>query len=375
MGKKKVSLIRNFAQWSTSARHKLVIKSRYFIEWLIRLKNAIGIKLMSINTFITNKLDKSEVKPPDKLMSLIFILAWVVYVFVVIWVFWWLRYVTVDSAKWALSAQVQATAAIFGLLIAAVSLLQRRITDQEQQLRNDIYKYLKELAQPLGTPPMPILGIAYGDYLKWITEAKSKKERIAKDAFRNLGRLWVIRFLSLQYHLRLRFGRYLTVGQTKELRKISKLSRESAIDMWEYYYRYPEDFIIKMHETLDMVSAVLMFPRRADSNPGVEGGESAISEEGRLLNNTAYAIVYNDSKVIAENVKRTRLALRPPFYFTSLVLAFAIVLGLCILTGIEGTLLPPILSNPDNLKWVVGIPIGLSIFGIFLCLLMIRKII
>ena len=356
MSEEQTGVIRHFVQWSIDAMSKLIIK----------LKNRI-----------TENINKRPEKPPDRMMSFIFFLTWLLYAFGVIWIFWWLSSVTVDSAKWALSTQVQATAAIFGLLIAAVALLWRRITDQEQRLRNDIYEYLKELSQPLGrTPPVPVLDVAYGDYLKWITEAISKKERIAKDAFRNLGRLWVIRFLSLQYRLRLRFGRYLTVGQTKELSKISKLSRESAIDMWEYYYKRPEDFIINMHETLDMVSSIVTGLKlmNRDSGAARKDKETNIPEECIRLNNVAYSIVYNDSKVIAENVKRTRLALRPRFYFTSLVLALAIIIGLCILTGIEGTIFPFSL-NPSNIVWAVGIPIGLSIFGIALCLALIRNII
>lgn len=80
MSKTQVNLKSRFLQWATSAMRKLIIKSR---------------------NYITEKMNKSEVKPPDKVMSLIFILTWVLYVFGVIWVFWWLSYVTVDSAKWA----------------------------------------------------------------------------------------------------------------------------------------------------------------------------------------------------------------------------------------------------------------------------------
>lgn len=361
MSEAQVSLIRHVIQWLTSAMRKLVIISR---------------------NYIIKETNKRSEKPTDKLMSLIFILTWVLYVFGVIWVFWWLSYVTVDSAKWALSTQVQATAAIFGLLIAAMALLWRRMTSQEQEIRERMYGYVKDLEQKVGqVPQLPVSQVAYDNYLKWIIELRKKKEKVGKDAYINLGRLWVIISLSRQYSLRLIFKRYLTTGQLKELSKISKVSKESAIVMWEDYHRYPENFIISMYETLSMVSSILlassMSEREVDTNLGGEmsNEKRAFSEACTRLQNMVRAIVYNDDKFNAEEVKRNRITLRIPFYFTSLVLSFAIVLGLCILTGIEGTLFPPIFSRPDNLMWAVGIPIGLSIFGIALCLTLIRRII
>ena len=150
--------------------------------------------------------------------------------------------------------------------------------------------------------------------------------------------------------------------------------------MWEDFYRYPENFMIGMHETLMMVSSTLSASSMSKGADGNLGGEIRnekrdISEACTRLQNMVNAIVYNDDKFNAEEVKRNRLALRVPFYFTALVLSFAIILGLCILSGIEGTLLPPIVSGPDDLMWVVGIPIGLSIFGVALCLALIRRII
>ena len=146
--------------------------------------------------------------------------------------------------------------------------------------------------------------------------------------------------------------------------------------MWEYYYRHPEDFIIKMHETLHMVSPILtaQSTRRDISSTGNDTDKEYTAEVNTRLSNIVGAMVRNDTKALAEEVKRTRIILRPQFYFTALVLAVAIVLGLCILTGIEGPLFPFSLS-PSNIVWAVGIPIGLSIFGIALCLALIRNII
>lgn len=360
MSKAQTGLIRRIVQWSIDAIGNLIIK----------LKNRI-----------TENINKREEKPRSNLIAFFYFLSWLVYVFVVIWIFWWLSYVTVDSAKWALSTQVQATAAIFGLLIAAMALLWRRMTGQEQGIREHIYDYLKGLEQGVGQiPQLPVSQVAYDNYLKWITELREKGEKIGKDAYINLGRLWVIISLSRQYSLKIIFGRYLTTGQLKELSRISKESKKSAIVMWEHYHRYPESFMIAMHETLMMVESILLassMSKRVDNNLGgeIRNEKSDISEACTRLRNTVNAIVHNDDKFNAEEVKRNRLALRVPFYFTSLVLSFAIILGLCILTGIEGTLFPPILSGPDNLMWAVGIPIGLSIFGVALCLYLIRRII
>ncbi len=349
------------------------------IQWLISSMRKLVIKLKNL---ITERINKREEKPTDKLMSLIFILTWVLYVLVVIWVFWWLSYVTVDSAKWALSTQVQATAAIFGLLIAAMALLWRRMASQEQEIRERMYGYLKDLEQKVGrVPQLPVSQVAYDNYLKWIIELRKKKEKVGKDAYINLGKLWVIISLSRQYSSKLIFGRHLTTGQLRELSRISKESKKSAIVMWENYHRYPESFMIGMYETLSMVSSKLlassMSEGEVDTNLGDEmsNEKRAFSEACTRLQNMVRVLVYNDDKFNAEEVKRTRIILRIPFYFTSLVLSFAIVLGLCILTGIEGTLFPPILSGPDNLMWAVGIPIGLSIFGVALCLTLIRRII
>lgn len=340
--------------------------------------NFIRKNYLKIINSIKETRDKHEEKPTTNMTSFLYAMSWFVYVYIVIWVVWWLSYVTVDSAKWALSTQVQATAAIFGLLIAAMALLWRRMTDQEQRIRDEMHSYLKDLEQQVGrTPPILVSKVAYDNYLKWIIELGKKKEKVGKDAYINLGRLWVIDSLSRQYHLELTFGRYLTAGQLRELSKVSKLSKESAITMWENYHKYPENFIISMYEALKMVNGILMSRKKANTNSG-EGRsneEDAISEACTRLGNTANAIVINDSKFIAEEMKRNRLTLRTPFYFTSLVLSFAIVSGLCILSGIEGTLFPPILSGPDNLMWAVGIPIGLSIFGVALCLYLIRRII
>ena len=160
-------------------------------------------RAMSLRDFVIKKWNAREEKPPDKAMFLIIFLTWVLYGVGVVWIFWWLSSVTVDSAKWALSTQVQATAALFGLLIAAVALVWRRITDQEQQLRERMSGYLKDLAQLVGRiPTVSVSNIAYDNYFEWITQLREKKERIGKDALINLGRLWVIKNFSEQYRSR-----------------------------------------------------------------------------------------------------------------------------------------------------------------------------
>ena len=175
------------------------------------------IYLKIINS-IEETRDKRVEKPTPKIMAFLYALSWFVYVYIVIWVSWWLSDVTVDSAKWALSTQVQATAAIFGLLIAAMALIWRRMTSQEQEIRERMYGYVKELEQEVGqVPQLPVSQVVYDNYLKWITELRKKGEKIGEDAYINLGRLWVIISLSRRYRSKLIFGRYLTTGQLKEL--------------------------------------------------------------------------------------------------------------------------------------------------------------
>jgi len=300
-------------------------------------------------------------------MAFLYAITWVLYVIGVFWVLWWLKYVTVESAKWALSAQVQATAAIFGLLIAAVSLRWSRVTEQEQQLRSKIYSYLQFLAgSTKGIPAVSVLDSAYGKYVEWVEG--NKKNKVNKAIFVKLGRFWVIKNLSDQYRLRLIFGRFLTVGQTKPLNRISKLSRRAAVDMWEDYHKRPEAFILNMHETFSFLVAIMIAEQ-----PNT-GEECEFPAESVLLDNIASSIISDNSKLIAEEVKRTRIIIRPRFYLTAFLLALAILLGLSILTGIEGTLYPFSLI-PNYLAWAVGIPIGLSFAGIIFSLLIIRKII
>lgn len=328
--------------------------------------------IKKITDSYTRIRDRAEERPQTSNPLFIFLITFIAFITIVFWVELWLPFVVIENAKWALSAQTQATAALLGLLIAAMALRWRTVTNQEQQLRSVIHSYLKVIGTS-GTGPqniIPTIKVIYDNYLVWINSAKPK---IAKLAYINLGRLWVIMRLSYVYRVRIKYGRYLKRGQTKRLSKVSKLSRESAISMWENYYRHPANFILDMYETLDHVSMILTgLGMKSKQEKGERNNENTLLSKYDTLREITSSMLSDDSKLIAEETKRIR-SISQPFIFTSVVLTSAIVIGLLALTGINNTNLLLNL-NSDVIRWVVGIPIGLSVYGVFLCLIFVRNI-
>lgn len=329
----------------------------------------------TMKDFVIKLNDRREERPRGQGEMFFFLVGVVISLLLILWIEFWLPSVNIESARWALSAQAQATAAILGLLIAAMAFRWRAVSNQEQQLRSNIFSYLKKIASSTIDPQNIIytVDVAYDTYLKWIRQNERERQPIANTAYVNLGRLWVIKQLSSVYRVRIKFGRFLTHSQTRELDKVNKLSKEAAITMWENYYRYPANFILDMNETLDGVWSILtgldIISRQEDKKE--EKKDNAFHNKYAIFQEITLSILTDDSKVIAEEIKLRRTALMP-FFFACVTLTFAIVFGLLGLSGInsENTLL----AGQNLIRWVVGIPIALSAYGISLCLLFIRRI-
>jgi len=339
-----------------------------------RVLNSLSIKCLftKIKDSINKIRDRAEERPTTTPTFILF-LSFVSFFILALWIEIWLPYVIIETARWVLSAQVQATAAIFGLLVVAMAFKWRMVTNQEQQLRSNIYSYLKMLGTAKSGTILPssfVLDLTYEKYLAWINATTEKKKKM-DIFFMNLGRLWVIRELSSIYSLggAKEFNRSLKHGQTKQLSKTSERSKESAIEMWEHYYRNPAQFILEMYRVLGHVYATLFDLETADNNK-VKVKQSYGTFDAII--SIVSQILADGSKLVAEEIKRVR-AISQPFEFASVVLVLAIVIGLLALTGINSTN-PLLYQNPDAIRWVVGIPIGLSVYGVFLCLIFVRNI-
>jgi len=177
-----------------------------------------------------------------------------------------------DSAKWVLSAQSQATAAILGLMIAAGIFRWRTFTDREEQLQSALSNYLKrmnELTISGSTLQVPIrvFDVMYDDYVKFINQHVNSKgvPIISSEALKILGRLWSLRLLSNYYgSLNIIPARRLTRGA---LKRLLKSSRQYAIEMWEFYYTNPASFYVYMEETLIHFRAIIILCRACCITP------------------------------------------------------------------------------------------------------------
>lgn len=343
---------------------------------VISFLSLVGDYITKIKNFIVKIKDEREENPTTGTPTFITLLTLVSVLMLIMWLGIWFPFVDKESARWALSAQVQAMAAIFGLMIAAMAFRWRVVTNQEQQLRNNIYSYLKRIGTTKNETVIPssffIIDLAYEKYLAWINEKIDKKQKIDKKVFINLGKLWVIKELSFIHSSggAKEFGRCLKYGQTKQLSKVSKLSRESAINTWENYYRYPAQFTLDMYETLAYIYTTLFGLEKIDSD--VYRAKGSVGQNFDLLISIVSQILSDGSKLIAEEIKRRRSTLSP-FYFASGVLILAIVVGLLVLTGVSDNNLL-LNQNSDTIRWVVGIPVGLSVYGVFLCFDFVRRI-
>lgn len=335
--------------------------NKFIVELLLRSKD-----------FVRQRINRSKVQPPNKKAQVMLYIALLLALILGYWIEVWLPRVNEESAKWVLSAQAQSTAAIFGLLIAAGMFRLRMLSGQEQELRSKIHSYLLSLVWSK-TEKEPILGVAqeaYERFLSWAVETKSKGKEKDKSTFTVLGRLWVITRLSYVYISSgdIALPRHLSRGEISHLSKVSKISRISAINMWENYFRRPADFVLELFDTLRIAYFTLSTSEAQYVKAKAKKEKSAIIGMKYLaLNSVRQSIVTDNSKLIAEQVVRIRSGLTS-FYFACAVLAIALITGLIILSGIVS---PESTSQLGQylIQWLVGVPIGLSVFGIWLTLL------
>jgi len=248
------------------------------------------------------------------------------------------------------------------------------VTSQEQELRLNINSYLKTLGKAKYNDWISsffILERAYEKYLDWITLLKSRKQRIDKSSFVHLGNLWVLRELSFIHSSGgvKELSRFLKRSQVKQLSVIRKLSKDSALKMWENYYNNSAQFLLDMYKTLNHTYLILF---DQDMENGKKNTKISNAKSFDILIGTVSQILADGSKLMAEEINRRRL-ISSSFYFVSPILILAIVFGLLALTGISDN--NSLLNlNSEIIKWVVGIPIGLSVYSISLCLIFIRGI-
>jgi hypothetical protein len=157
-------------------------------------------------------------------------------------------------------------------------------------------------------------------------------------------------------------GRYLTKGDIKQLSQVSQTSKETAIEMYESYRRNPAQFVLDMYKALGHVYLTLF---GTDPDASAKRFDLLISVVSQILNDS--------SKLLAEETRRIR-AIKVPFYIITGILILALIIGLLFLTGINST--NALLNlNQDVIMWRVGIPVGLSIYGVLLCLSYIRIVV
>lgn len=323
---------------------------------------------------VRERLDQSVVRPRSTVQSVFSMMFLVAFIVVLLWGLWWLPQADVESARWALSAQAPTSGTILGLLIAAMVFRWSIIVNREQGLWNKINLYLKELAVPV--PPVRVnelnrfvVDAVYDEYLCLISGEKGRVEKRAREALRTLGRFWVIRRLSLGYSFAadMTLSRNLTEGIVRELAEVSKVSKESGVSMWESYFVSPARFVLEMYDALRYVSRMLGIHREhgdLDIQDIQEGdmGWSPVKEYV-ALEKVLGMMRSDDTWLIASDVRKWR-AVRVLFYLSSVLLFTATIVALAILTGLGG-FEGLFVENPTMFMWVVGFPIGSTIFGAY----------
>jgi len=283
-------------------------------------------------------------RPPIKVSEvvIIFIPATIIAIIVTIWFLSWLPHTDVESARWALSTQAQSSAAILGLLIVAVVFRWRTMANQEEDLRKSIYIYLKEL----GRDPAS-LEKAYDVELSNTEMDKLKGEKREKIGFQRLGRIYVLKKLSLIYgqHEIKTIERYLRRDEVEALSSVNNQPKHAAIDMMDSFFRYPAKFMVKMFDTL-----------------------SVHSNEHKSISLVVEKMLSDNTVLVGQHIEFTKPRLLSILYLTCTILIIAIVISITALSTISSTAIAETLG-PHWLRLVVGLAIGLSIFGIYFCLM------
>lgn len=346
---------------------------------------SIRVVFQRAKEFARERIDESVVKPRSTLQTISFILYQLVFIVFALWLTWWLPQVDIESARWALSAQAQASGVILGLLVAAMIFRWSIISNEEQELQNKIHLYFKQLAVPSAEVKQYglnrfIVDVAYDEYLSCINQEKGKVQKKMGKALRTLGRFWVINRLSLSYSIAvdMALSRNLRRGEIRDLSRASKVSKNSAINMWESYFTNPARFILAMHDAIQYVSRMLAIHRRYGKRTAIRQAirerEIPLSlstvKEYQILEEVVGLMRSDDTWLRASRIARWRSAIRPLFYISCGLLFTATILAITILTGFGGfeSLL---VQEPTIFLYLVGVPIGLAIFGAYTCIMII----
>jgi hypothetical protein len=243
---------------------------------------------------------------------------------------------------------------------------------REFQLRRIINQYVKRIAN-ISSPTIPnqlICTSLYEEFSAYTRREKSKKDKKRKKETKRAiiasGRLWVIKEIASCLNAGIFPQRTLTKIQTDPLYKIHKITAESAKNMWEHYFIRPAEFILEMSETMNQVTLTTIGDTSntlGPNNPSTFGANyTAITSINRDMLNASW-------KYEAERFKRIRNVILPPFYFTGIISIFAVALGIWGISGVNNAETTKDLLSPTTLIWLVGLPIGLSTFSLFMSIL------
>jgi len=327
--------------------------------------NAIVIRYKTnLQNFILNKWNTQSESIPLKLSLPISV--FVIFCFLsIFWLFHFNVYIDEDSAKWTLSSQTQATAAVLGLLIAAGSFRWLSLAKQGEQLQQNINGYLKRMHKLPELEGMPshnvnVFEIMFVDYVNYIENNRPDK----KTASRILGRLFSLRLFAYYYgpsHVKPK--RLLTKG---ELSTLWKPSRRHAMEIWEYYYTNPSEFYMLMLDTFYAFCATIIMPKQDKMNYEDDNRKASY----RHINVVTNALFEDGNRLIAEDLKRKMAFYKPRFYWAFAILGSAIIFGLSALSVINnGSCILCSIFGQYSLQTLVIFPVVLSIFGLYVTLL------
>lgn len=294
---------------------------------------------------------------------------------------YWTVHFRIDSAKWVLSAQSQASAAILGLLITAGVFRWRFVTERRDQLSKQVNLYLKNIAEARATviPGSPrLIDILYDEFLESIDTSIKANETVTEERYIELGWWWAVRRLLLFYTSpNIEVERNLYRRDTDEILKISPIAKKAAISMWEDYWANPEKLILKLFKVLGSAEQVIsrIYDRSSRFDKEEQKRLLDLSAQMTHFRGLRNSIFDNNDKLIAEQTNRAKTKFAPLFYISCSLLAVAIVSGLIMLASINGVPIQDETKMTEMLRFVVGIPIGLTVAGIYTALLTVLTII
>lgn len=355
----------------------LIIIIGCLIDWLWQeLWRIMKRNVSSMKQLVIRRVEKMEYEPRDWME---FILLTVGVAFAFFWVIsvLLLSGMTIENAKWVLSTQSQATAAILGLLIVAVIFRWTRVVEQESQLRNSVHHYIRKIAShhtlSIADFTSPTIVLAYKDYYNVLSGMKRRKE-VTKAALISLGRMWVLKEMSDYYSYSNLPPYGLKRGQIKQLLEISAVTGDSASTMWSHYFSRPSEFMLEMFETLTHVNSTTLSVENGNGNSSSGGNDiRTFADKYRQLEEYRKEM-FNDApewKLEAERLTRIRKGTLSPFYAVCIILFLAVLTGFLGIIGIDNAKL----VEDVTLPLLVGLPTGLSAFGFFMSLVMVVRII